>query len=81
MCKHLSWFGRQRVLLDVQQFVAMASKTVVVFSVGTYWGNVFGERPYLAGPRCSQCADGGGCTSEGLCGMLFIRQIVRMREI
>uniref|UniRef100_A0A915AK97 ShKT domain-containing protein n=1 Tax=Parascaris univalens TaxID=6257 RepID=A0A915AK97_PARUN len=30
-------------------------------------GNMYGQRPFFVGPRCSQCPGGGGCTSEGLC--------------
>uniref|UniRef100_A0A915PJW7 ShKT domain-containing protein n=1 Tax=Setaria digitata TaxID=48799 RepID=A0A915PJW7_9BILA len=30
-------------------------------------GNQYGKRPYLLGPRCSNCRCGGKCTSEGLC--------------
>ncbi|VDM43566.1 unnamed protein product [Toxocara canis] len=27
-------------------------------------GNMYGQRPFFVGPRCSQCPGGGGCTSE-----------------
>ncbi|EFO25165.2 hypothetical protein LOAG_03326 [Loa loa] len=42
-------------------------------------GNQFGKRPYLFGPRCSNCQCGGECTSEGLCppccsGMRYLQQ-------
>ncbi|VDM21842.1 unnamed protein product, partial [Wuchereria bancrofti] len=30
-------------------------------------GNQFEKRPYIFGPRCSNCRCGGECTSEGLC--------------
>ncbi|TKR89806.1 hypothetical protein L596_013852 [Steinernema carpocapsae] len=30
-------------------------------------GNEYGSRPYLPGPKCSQCTNGAQCTSKRLC--------------